>query len=113
MASERAIGIRCGTIIDGNGGAPFVGDVMVKDGRVAEMGNVSLADLDDIEADGLSVTLGFNNRNHCDSTGDAEFRRASSCWNGVIPVVMGNCGVGLAPSERTRGADCGDTHGAS
>ena len=41
MASEFDIVIRGGTIMDGNGGAPFVGDVAVKDGTIVAIGQVS------------------------------------------------------------------------
>jgi len=59
MASDLDIVIRNGTIMDGNGGTPFVGDVAVKDGKIAEVGKVSGRGHEEIDADGLSVTPGF------------------------------------------------------
>src|ERR1700743_1387372 len=40
MAGLYDIVIRGGTIMDGNGGTPFTGDVAVKDGRIAAVGTV-------------------------------------------------------------------------
>ena len=64
MASEFDIVIRGGTIMDGNGGAPFVGDVAVKDGTIAAIGKVSGTSREEIDADGLSVTPGLRRHPH-------------------------------------------------
>ena len=55
MPSEFDIVIRGGSIMDGNGGAPFVGDVAVRDGRIAEVGKVSGGGCEENDAGGVSV----------------------------------------------------------
>jgi N-acyl-D-aspartate/D-glutamate deacylase len=46
-------------IVDGTGGAPFVGDVAVKDGKIAEIGTVT-GDADrSIDAEGRVLAPGF------------------------------------------------------
>ena len=64
MASEYDVVIRGGTIMDGNGGAPFVGDVAVKDGKIAEIGKVSGSGAEEIDADGLSGHAGLRRYPH-------------------------------------------------
>ena len=59
MASMHDIVIRGGTIMDGNGGTPFIGDVAIKDGKIEAVGAVSGSGREEIDAEGLSVTPGF------------------------------------------------------
>ncbi len=101
MASEFDIVIRGGTIMDGNGGTPFVGDVAVNDGTIAEVGKVSGDGREEIDADGLSVTPGFVDiHTHYDGQAMWDSRLVPSSWHGVTTVVMGNCGVGFAPVRK-------------
>ena len=101
MASEFDIVIRGGTIMDGNGGAPFNGDVAVKDGTIAVVGKVSGRGSEEIDADGLSVTPGFVDiHTHYDGQAMWDSHLAPSSWHGVTTVVMGNCGVGFAPVRK-------------
>src|ERR1700751_567810 len=98
MANEFDLVIRGGTIMDGNGGAPFRGDVAGSGGRIAEMGKVSGRGREEIDADGLSVTPGFVDiHTHYDGQAVWDSRLAPSSWHGVTTAVMGNCGVGFAP----------------
>src|SRR6185312_6736151 len=102
MASEFDIVIRGGTIMDGNGGTPFIGDVAVTDGKIAEVGKVSGRGQDEVDADGLSVTPGFVDiHTHYDGQAMWDSHLAPSSWHGVTTVVMGNCGVGFAPVRKT------------
>ena len=101
MASEFDIVIRGGTVMDGNGGTPFVGDVAVKDGKIAEVGKVSGRGAEEINAGGLAVTPGFVDiHTHYDGQAMWDSRLAPSSWHGVTTVVMGNCGVGFAPVRK-------------
>ena len=101
MASEFDIVIRGGTIMDGNGGTPFLGDVAVKDGAIAEVGKVSGRGREEIDAAGLSVTPGFVDiHTHYDGQAMWDSQLAPSSWHGVTTVVMGNCGVGFAPVRK-------------
>ena len=90
--------IRGGTIVDGSGGASFSGDVGVKDGRIAAVGNVSERGRREIDASGLLVTPGWVDvHTHYDGQATWDSLISPSCWHGVTTVVMGNCGVGFAP----------------
>lgn len=90
--------LRGGKIIDGNGGAPFVGDVAIRDGKIAAIGDVGGDTAREIDARGLAVTPGFVDiHTHYDGQATWDSQLAPSCFHGVTTVVMGNCGVGFAP----------------
>ena len=103
MASTYDIVIRGGTIMDGNGGAPYIGDVAVEDGQIAAVGTVDGVGTEEIDAAGLSVTPGFVDiHTHYDGQAMSESHLAPSSWHGVTTVVMGDCGVGFAPVTTPR-----------
>src|ERR1700761_1158100 len=91
--------IRNGTIVDGLGGEPYTGDVAVRDGVIAAVGDVNGADAQrEIDASGLLVTPGFVDlHTHYDGQSIWSDRLTPSSAHGVTTVVMGNCGVGFAP----------------
>ncbi len=90
--------IRGGTIVDGLGGEPFVGDVAVCDGVIARVGKVDERGAREIDATGLLVTPGFVDlHTHYDGQAIWSDRLTPSSAHGVTTVVMGNCGVGFAP----------------
>jgi N-acyl-D-amino-acid deacylase len=98
MASQYDLIIRQGLIVDGNGGEPYVGDVAVKDGRIAALGTVDGNATDEIDAKGALVTPGFIDvHTHYDGQAIWSERMAPSSGHGVTTVVVGNCGVGFAP----------------
>lgn len=97
--------IRNGTIVDGSGGEPFVGDVAVRDGVIAAVGGhgtlSGAAALREIDATGLLVTPGFIDlHTHYDGQAIWSERLTPSSAHGVTTVVMGNCGVGFAPCRQ-------------
>jgi N-acyl-D-aspartate/D-glutamate deacylase len=90
--------IRNGTIVDGLGGEPFVGDVAVSDGVIAAIGSVDGEAASEIDATGLLVTPGFVDlHTHYDGQAIWSDRMTPSSAHGVTTAVMGNCGVGFAP----------------
>ncbi|QZT60546.1 N-acyl-D-amino-acid deacylase family protein [Mycolicibacterium austroafricanum] len=90
--------IRGGTIVDGLGGAPFTGDVAVRDGVIVSVGTVDAAGAREIDATGLLVTPGFVDlHTHYDGQAIWSDRLTPSSAHGVTTAVMGNCGVGFAP----------------
>ncbi|RAV18010.1 D-aminoacylase [Mycolicibacterium sp. GF69] len=90
--------IRGGTIVDGLGGQPFVGDVAVSDGVISAVGTVDEPGTREIDATGLLVTPGFVDlHTHYDGQAIWSDRLTPSSAHGVTTVVMGNCGVGFAP----------------
>ena len=92
--------IRGGTIVDGTGGAPFIGDVAVDGDRIAAVGEVKAKGRREIDAAGQIVTPGWVDiHTHYDGQATWDQRLQPSSWHGVTTVVMGNCGVGFAPCK--------------
>jgi N-acyl-D-aspartate/D-glutamate deacylase len=96
--AEHDLVIRGGMVVDGSGGEPRPADVAVNDGLIVEVGSVSRAGAEEIDAAGSIVTPGFVDvHTHYDGQITWEERLAPSSDHGVTTVVMGNCGVGFAP----------------
>ncbi len=94
----RDLIIRGGTIYDGTGEAPFVGDVAIDGDRVVEVGQDLGEARREIDARGMIVTPGFVDiHTHYDGQATWDPLLAPSSWHGVTTAVMGNCGVGFAP----------------
>ena len=92
--------IRGGTIVDGMGGEPFVGDVAMDGDRIVAVGVVEAGGAEEIDATGKIVTPGFVDiHTHYDGQATWDDEMAPSSWHGVTTVVMGNCGVGFAPAK--------------
>ncbi len=95
--------IRGGTIVDGTGADRFTGDVAVKDGVIAAIGQIDGDAAREIDASGKIVAPGFVDiHTHYDGQATWDQEMAPSSWHGVTTVVMGNCGVGFAPAKPDR-----------
>jgi len=94
--------IRSGTIVDGLGGEPYVGDVAVADNVIQAVGAINGATASrEIDATGLLVTPGFVDlHTHYDGQSIWSERLTPSSAHGVTTVLMGNCGVGFAPCRQ-------------
>ncbi|MFW6412654.1 MAG: N-acyl-D-amino-acid deacylase family protein [Oceanicaulis sp.] len=91
-----------GLIVDGSGGAPWRGDIAVKDGRIAAVGEAPGEAARTIDAEGLLVTPGFlDAHTHYDGQATWDDRLEPSILHGVTTAVMGNCGVGFAPVRKS------------
>ena len=96
--SEYDLVVRSGTVIDGAGGESTTQDIGVKDGLIADIGNLSGSGVREIDADGAIVTPGFVDiHTHYDGLATWSNRMYPSSHHGVTTAVMGNCGVGFAP----------------
>ena len=92
-----------GTVVDGSGGLPFTADVGVKDGVIVEIGKITTAARERIDAHGAWVTPGFVDiHTHYDGQATWDETFSPSIHHGVTTVVMGNCGVGFAPVRKGR-----------
>ena len=92
--------IKNGTVVDGTGAPRFRADVAVADGKIAEVGTVTDSAARVINAADLIVAPGFvDPHTHYDAQICWDPLITSSSWHGVTSLVMGNCGVGLAPCK--------------
>lgn len=91
--------IRGGTIIDGSGAEGQVGDIAVKDGRIAQIGGrITGSARETIDAAGAIVTPAWVDiHTHYDGQVTWDSTMDPSASHGVGTIVMGNCGVGFAP----------------
>ena len=90
--------IRGGTVVDGTGASKTNADIAVKDGIIVEIGKISGRTQSSIDATDLIVAPGFvDPHTHYDAQICWDDLTSPSCCHGVTSVMMGNCGVGLAP----------------
>ena len=90
--------IKNGTIVDGTGAPGRVADIGVSGGKIAEIGKISDAAKQTIDAADCVVAPGFiDPHTHYDAQICWDRAITPSVWHGVTSVVMGNCGVGIAP----------------
>jgi len=91
-----------GTIIDGTGRAGCSADVAVAgdcivavEPQLSHQGAKTV-----IDAHGLAICLGFiDHHTHYDAQVLWDPLVTRSSWHGVTSIIMGNCGVGLAPCK--------------
>src|ERR1700719_1561575 len=92
--------IKNGTIVDGTGAPRFRGDVAIDRDRIMEIGKVTESAKREIDASELIVSPGFvDPHTHYDAQICWDPLISCTSWHGVTSVVMGNCGVGVAPCK--------------
>jgi N-acyl-D-amino-acid deacylase len=90
--------IRGAIVVDGTGGPAKRADIGIAGGKIAEIGRPSSSGHRTINADGLVLAPGFiDPHTHYDAQICWDGATTPSSWHGVTTVVMGNCGVGIAP----------------
>ena len=92
--------IQGGTIVDGTGKPRYRGNVAIKDGKIAELGNVAPSALKTIDAEGLVVSPGFiDTHTHYDAQLLWDPLATPACWHGFTTLLIGNCGFTIAPCK--------------
>jgi len=94
--------IKGGRIYDGSGMPSYNGDVGIVDGKIVDIGRLSNNATRTLNVDGLAVSPGFiDPHTHLDAQLFWDPLGTSSCFHGVTSVVIGNCGLSLAPAKVT------------
>lgn len=92
--------LKGGRIYDGSGLPSFIGDVAIRNGRIAEIGRINSSADRVLDLGGLAVAPGIIDfHTHFDAQLWWDPLASSSNEHGVTTVVMGNCGLTLAPCK--------------
>jgi N-acyl-D-aspartate/D-glutamate deacylase len=92
--------IKNGTVVDGTGAPRRHADVAIANGKIVDVGKISESATRVIDASDLVVAPGFvDPHTHYDAQICWDRPLTSASWHGVTTVVMGNCGVGIAPCK--------------
>lgn len=92
--------LKGGWIYDGSGMPAFIGDLAIRGGRIEAIGRINDPAERVIDLDGLAVAPGIVDfHTHFDAQLWWDPLASSSTDHGVTTVVMGNCGLTLAPCK--------------
>ena len=87
-------------LVDGTGRPAQAGDLGIRAGRIAALGEVRGDAAETLDVDGQVVAPGFVDiHTHYDAQVFWDRMLTISPWHGVTSVVMGNCGFGIAPTR--------------
>jgi N-acyl-D-aspartate/D-glutamate deacylase len=90
--------VRNARICDGSGGPSRYGSVAITDRKIVAVDKNLSGGKREINGDGLTLAPGFIDiHTHYDAQISWDRLLTPSCWHGVTSVLMGNCGVGVAP----------------
>jgi N-acyl-D-amino-acid deacylase len=92
--------LKAGRIYDGSGMPGSNGDIGIAGGKIVEIGRLHGNAKRTLNVDGLAVAPGFiDPHTHLDAQLLWDPLGTSSCFHGVTSVVVGNCGLSLAPAK--------------
>lgn len=92
--------LKGGRVYDGSGLPSYNADVAVANGKIAEIGRLNGGAKRTVSVDGLAVAPGFiDPHTHLDAQLLWDPLGTSSCYHGVTSVIVGNCGLSLAPAQ--------------
>src|SRR5688572_33055218 len=92
--------LKGGRVYDGSGLPSYNADVALANGKIVEIGRLSGAAKRTLKVDGLAVAPGFiDPHTHLDAQLFWDPLGTSSCFHGVTSVIVGNCGLSLAPAK--------------
>ena len=92
--------LKGGRVYDGSGLPSYNADVAVVNGKIAEIGRLNGDAKRSLNIDGLAVAPGFiDPHTHLDAQLLWDPLGTSSCYHGVTSVIVGNCGLSLAPAK--------------
>src|SRR5688572_5469613 len=92
--------LKGGRIYDGSGMPSYSGDVAIHNGKIAALGRLNGNARRTLDVDGLAVSPGFiDPHTHLDARVLFRSLGTSSCFHGVTSVIVGNCGLSLAPAK--------------
>lgn len=91
--------IQNAVIVDGTGGEPIPGDVLLMDGRIAAIGRMEAPEgCTTLDAGGRCLTPGFVDiHRHADLQALSPSFGAAELAQGITACVSGNCGMSAAP----------------
>src|SRR5215212_4884318 len=92
--------LKGGRIYDGSGLPSFNGDVAIHDGKIAAIGRINETAERVLDIGGLAIAPGIIDfHTHFDAQLWWDPLASSSNEHGVTTIVMGNCGLTLAPCD--------------
>ena len=92
--------LKGGRIYDGSGMPSYYADVGISGGKIVEIGRLNGSAKRTLNVDGLAVAPGFiDPHTHLDAQLFWDPLGTSSCFHGVTSVIIGNCGLSLAPAK--------------
>ncbi|MBQ5770874.1 MAG: D-aminoacylase, partial [Clostridia bacterium] len=93
-----------GMVVDGTGGRPYYADIAIKDGKIAEIGDLKGVEARHIlNCEGFFVSPGFiDAHSHSDTSFLKDTSFASKLCQGITTEITGQCGSSPFPSLKEK-----------